>query len=260
MKNGNLRTIAIGHVVATVIVQGAIFYLMKSNAVDDTDKKEDQNKSQIEKDKLSTTVATDIQENAPPCPSIESARSTSSTSTKLSITESADTETPKKEETAEEGLASKVTGLLVLSPGQQIMLVGAASLAKYIIVDRANNGTGWQRETRDSFGLFGFLYGLLLIINVVVILMYLSQGATRVQDKESVNIKEREKRRAAEATKARTAFLFAVGVLAGLVSDWCRYFVLAAAAKDTHGLAHLGQISNLSLIVLTLSKLFVFAC
>ncbi|KAI3544707.1 hypothetical protein CSPX01_05507 [Colletotrichum filicis] len=285
MKDRNLKLITIGHVVATVIIQGAILCMMKSNAMDVTEKTKIKSEDQPIKEKSDTTVPTDEMDSVNPRPSTESTRSSTSTSTavstsekpgflksftskipgvqtaeEVSATEITGAGTPKKEETVAEGLASMLMGLAFLSPGHLMMLWGTIRLAKCIFVDRENHDTRQQRETRDSLILFGIVYGLVLIINIACILNLFSQGAAKSQDEESVNNEEREKRRAAEAKKVRETALFAVGILAGLVTDWCRYFVLAAAAKDTHGLMHLGDVSNLSLATLILSKLFVLAC
>ncbi|KXH56617.1 hypothetical protein CNYM01_10720 [Colletotrichum nymphaeae SA-01] len=285
MKDRNLKLIAIGHVVATVIIQGAILWMMKSNAMDDTEKTKNKSEDQTVKENSDTNVSTDAKDSTSPRPSTESTRSNTSTSTAVSTsektgflksftskipgvqtteevptTETTGAETPKKEETVAEGLASMLMGLAFLSPGHLMMLWGAIRLAKRIFVDRQNNDTRQQRETRDSLILFGVVYGLVLVINLACILNYFSQGAAKSQDEESVNNEEKEKKRAAEAKKVRETAIFAVGILAGMVTDWCRYFVLAAAAKDTHGLMHLGDVSNLSLVTLILSKLFVLAC
>ncbi|EFQ31845.1 hypothetical protein CGRA01v4_13005 [Colletotrichum graminicola] len=285
MKDRNLKLIVIGHVVATVIIQGAILHMMKSNYMDVKENTKNNNEDQPVKEKLNATVSTDAMDSVPSRPSTESTRSNTSMSTAVSIsekpgflerftskipgvqtaeevpvTETTGTETPKKEETVGEGLASMMLGLAFLSPGHLMMLCGAMHLAKCIFVNRENNDTRQQRETRDSLILFGIIYGLVLVINIACILNYFPQAAAKSQNEESVDNEENEKRRAAEAKKLRETVLFAVGVLAGLVTDWCRYFVLAAAAKDTHGLMHLGDVSNLSLITLILSKLFVLAC
>ncbi|KAK1673182.1 hypothetical protein BDP55DRAFT_670469 [Colletotrichum godetiae] len=285
MKDRNLRLIAIGHVVATVIIQGAVLCIMQSNAMDDREKNTKNGEDQIVEGNPGTTIATDAQDKASARPSTESVRSNASTSTavstsektgfldrftsripgaqkteEVSATEHTGAETPKKEATVAQGLASMFMGLAVLSPGHQIILWGVIRLAKCIFVDRGNNDTRQQRETRDSLILFGVVYGLILVINIAGILNYFSHSAAKSRDEESVNSEEREKRRAAEAKKVRETAFFAVGVLAGLVTDWSRYFVLAAAAKDTHGLAHLGHVSNFSLVTLILSKLFVLAC
>ncbi|OHF02092.1 hypothetical protein CORC01_02671 [Colletotrichum orchidophilum] len=285
MKNGNLKLIATGHVVITVIAQGAVLCLMKRNAIDDTEDRKNKEEGQADKDELIATVPTAAKDSAAPRPSAESAPSTTSTSTavptqektgflksftskitgvqttkEVSATGDTGTDTPEKENTAAEGLASMVTGLEPLSLGHQIMLIGAVRIVQRIFVDRTNNETKQQRETWDSSILFNVVYGLILIINVVGILKYLSQSSTKSQDEENVNSQEREKRRAAEAKKARATAFFAAGMLAGLASDWCQSLVPPAVAMDNHGLGHLGKISNLSLVVLISSKLFVFAC
>ncbi|KXH65910.1 hypothetical protein CSAL01_07368 [Colletotrichum salicis] len=261
MKDRNLRLIAIGHVVATVIIQGAVLCMMKSNAMDNTEKKTKKGEDQFVERKPGTPVATDAQDKASPRPSTDSVRSNTSTSTavptsektgflerftnkipgaqkteEISATENTGAQTPKKEETVAQGLASMFMGLSVLSPGHQIILWGAIRLAKCIFVDGGNNDTRQQRETRDSLILFGIVYGLILVINIAGTLNYFSHSDAKSRDEKSVNSEEREKRRAAEAKKVRETAFFAVGVLAGLVTDWSRYLCLLRQRRIPTGL------------------------
>ncbi|KAL0765238.1 hypothetical protein CaCOL14_012497 [Colletotrichum acutatum] len=236
MRDRNLKLITIGQVVAIVIIQGAILCMMKSNAMGDTEKTRNKGEDQTVNEKPDTNIHTEAKDSAYPRPSKESTRSNTSTSTAVSTSEktgflksftrkipgvqtaeefsataTTGAETPKKEETVAEGLASMMMGLAFLSPGHLMMLWGAIRLAKCIFVDQENNDARQQRETRDSLILFGIVYGSVLLINIACILNYFAQGGAKSQDEESVNNEEREKRRVAEAKKARETALFASG-------------------------------------------------
>ncbi|GJC87451.1 hypothetical protein ColLi_10289 [Colletotrichum liriopes] len=282
MKNRYLKIITIGHVVAAVIIQGAVLCLMRKNTIN---KEESENREDKSKEKRAEESAeTPNKDNIPPRPSGESARSTSSSSTVVSLSEKAGfldhftskipgiqkTETrpaseeanidsPKKEETTAEGLGNFFMGVLGLSPGHIMMFYGVVGIAKEIFINRRITDARQQRDVRDTFILFGVLVGVVVIISILGVVSKVYADDKQPQDEESAEREAGKQTQAAEVKKMKEAVIFGTVMLSGLLSLWCQYFVLAAAARDTHGSMHLRETSNLSLVYLILSKLLLFA-
>ncbi|KAK1977911.1 hypothetical protein LZ30DRAFT_240579 [Colletotrichum cereale] len=280
LKNRNLQLIAIGHVVAAI--QAAVLCLKRKGA---SGQKEPEN----QEDKHGEARAegpkeTTNKDDSTPRPSTELARSPSSASTAVSLSEKpgflekitsnipgvqrtettptageANTEAPEKVETTAEGLWSLILGTVCLTPGHIMIFYGVVGIAKQIFATRPKTDTRQQREVTDTFILFGVITGIGIIISIIYVAVKVSATATQSPHEESADREAAEKKRAAQAKTVREAVIFGVVVLSGILSMWCQYFVLAAAARDTHGLVHLGQTSNLSLVYLIVSKLLVFA-
>ncbi|WYZ43121.1 hypothetical protein EsH8_VI_000820 [Colletotrichum jinshuiense] len=286
LETPGLKTITIGHVIAAVIVHGSVLWTMNKDKADEKTKKIEKGPNNEGWKATEGATGTTAEENkAPNRPSTESVRSTSSTSTVVSASEKTgfldtfatkitgikaaeamkfngdeDNETPKKEETDAQACRGLLVGLLCLSPGHVVMFCGVVQIGKSILTNRRMQDVRQQREVRDVFILFAVLFGLTVIAAIIGLIATNSNGAAHSEDEESVDAKEKKTKQAAEMQKSKLAILFGMGFVAGILSLWCQYYILAAAAKDTHGTAHLGQVENLSLVYIILSKLMLFAC
>ncbi|KAK1579582.1 uncharacterized protein LY79DRAFT_563736 [Colletotrichum navitas] len=283
LKDRNLKLIAIGHVVAVVIIRSiGLLVISEKNP---TDHKEPEKQG----DEDEETRAEDFTEmtnnyKVTPQPSAELTRSTSSGSSVVSVSEKtsileqitsnipgihrvetpstsveASTEAPKKEQTAAGGLWSLFLGIIAFSPGHVMMFCGGIGIAKQIFATHTNTDTRQQREVRDVYILFATITGIVIIGSIVGVVTNVFVTATQLPHHESADHEAAGRRRAAETQTVREAFFLGALILSCLLSLWCQYFVLAAAARDTHGIVHIGQTSNLSLVYLILSNLLLFA-
>ncbi|KAK1963543.1 hypothetical protein LY78DRAFT_716646 [Colletotrichum sublineola] len=283
LENRNLKIIAIGYVVALVIIQLAVLSLMEKNTFgqEEPEKQVDNDGETKSEDPKKTTD----KDNITPRPSAGLARSTSTASTSVSVLEKpgfleqttnkipsaqrtetspasgeASTEADKEEKSTAEWLCNLFRVMIWLTPGHIMMFWGVIGIAKQIFATGPNQDARQQREVRDAFILFGVVTGIGVIIGIIGVVTKVSGIATQSPHEESAAREPAEKKRAAEAKTVRKAVVFGAVVLCGILSLWCQYFVLAAAARDTHGIVHLGQTCNASLVYLILSKLLIFAC
>ncbi|KAK2031630.1 hypothetical protein LX32DRAFT_650583 [Colletotrichum zoysiae] len=284
LKNRDLKIIAIGHVVAVVLIQSTVLSHMRKNTVDHKEPEKQEDMDKYTSNDISTKK-TD-KDNITPRPSVELARSTSSASTAVSASEKpgfldkissknpgtqrgekpstlieASTEAQRKEKTAVEGSWSLLLGTICLAPGHIAMFYGVVGVARQIFATRPSADTRQQREVRDAFVLFATITGIgIIIVSFVIAAAKGSAAAAQSPHDEDVTREAAENKSATGAETVREAVVSGAVVLSGFLSLWCQYFVLAAAARDTHGIVHLGQTSNLTLVYLILSKLLLFAC
>ncbi|OHW89893.1 hypothetical protein CSPAE12_11484 [Colletotrichum incanum] len=226
MKKRDLKIIAIGHVVAAVIIQGAVLCLMMKNTIhqEKSENAEDKDKGK----RAEESAEAPKKNNIPPRPSVESARSTSSTSTVISVSEKAGfldhftskipgilkTETrsvteeeikdsPEKEENTAEGLGNLFMGILCLSPGHIMMFCGVVGIAKKTFANRRISNSRQQRDVRDTFILFGVLVGIVVIIGILGIVGKIYADAKQSQDEESADQEAEKQKKAAEIKKMK---------------------------------------------------------
>ncbi|KAK2058028.1 hypothetical protein LY76DRAFT_605809 [Colletotrichum caudatum] len=284
LKNRNLKMIAIGHVVAVVLIQSAALSIMGNNTVNHGEAEKQEGKDQYTRNENSTK-RTD-KDDITPRPSAELARSTSSASTAVSASEKPgfldkitskdpgaqreerpstlieeSTEAQGKEKAAAEGSWSLLLATICLSPGHIAMFCGVVGIAKQIFDTRPSADPRQQREVRDAFILFATITGIGIIIISIVIAAATKGTATAAQSPHDGGVAREaaEDERAAGAKTVWGAVVSGALVLGGILSLWCQHLVLAAAARDTHGIVHLGQTSNLSLVYVILSTLLIFA-
>ncbi|KAK1991254.1 hypothetical protein LX36DRAFT_358907 [Colletotrichum falcatum] len=281
LKNRSLKMIAVGHVVAVVIVQSAVLSTTRKNT---SGHKEPDKQDEDEETRDGESTKTTDQDEITRRPLVELARpTTSSASAAVSVAEKpgflenmadnapgtrrtatslkdgeASAETPEKGQTAAEGLWYLLLGTICLSPGHIMMFCGAIGIARQIFAAGPDADARQQREVRDALALFGVIAGTGVVAAVA---RASTATAARPPHEESAAAGEAAgRKRAAENHAAREAAVFGAVVLGGVLGVWCQHFVLAAAAGDTHGVAHLGQTSNASLVYLVFSKLLLFAC
>ncbi|WQF85258.1 hypothetical protein CDEST_10272 [Colletotrichum destructivum] len=286
MESRDLKIITICRVVVAVMIYGPTLCLMRKTPIGHEQSKTAEEQTDQDKEKTPEESAETIDENVGSrCHSLDSVRSTPSisstvvsasektgfldsiasrvpgiqrTDTKPS-TEEEDTDPSKQATSTTEGTGALFLGLFGLSLGYIIMFYGVVGIAKKVFASRQVTDTRQQREVRDSLILFGVFLGIAVVAGILGLASNLNADSKQSEDEENVDREEIEKKKSAEAKKIKEAVLLGVLVLGGILSLWCQFFVLAAAAKDTHGIVHLGKTSNLSLVYMILSNVLLFA-
>ncbi|KAK6213134.1 hypothetical protein QIS74_09136 [Colletotrichum tabaci] len=285
MESRDLKIITICRVVVAVMIYGPTLCLMRKTPIGHEQSKTAEEQTDQDKGKIPEESAETIDENVGSrCHSLDSVRSTSSiSSTVVSASEKTgfldsitsrvpgiqrtytkpsteeDTDPSKKATSTTEGTGALFLGLFGLSLGYIIMFYGVVGIAKKVFASRQVTDVRQQREVRDTLILFGVLLGIAVVAGILGLAGNLNADSKQSEDEESIDREEREKKKSAEAKKIKEAVGLGVLVLGGILSLWCQFFMLAAAARDTHGIAHLGKTSNLSLVYMILSNVLLFA-
>ncbi|KAJ0159813.1 hypothetical protein CTA2_9070 [Colletotrichum tanaceti] len=298
MESRDLKIITICQVLVAVTIHGPTLCLMRKGLIGDEESKTAEEQTDEDRGTLLPKESAEtMDENVGSrCPSSESARSTPSISSTIasasektgfldSITSSVtglqrtdtkpsteeeeekeeekeqgeDTDPSKEANSTTQGTSGLFLGGFGVSLAYITMFYGVVGIAKKVFASRGVTDVRQQREVRDALILFGVLLGIAVVGGVLGLAGNLDANSKQSADEESVDRAEREKTRAAEAKKTKEAVVIGVLVLGGTLSVWCQYFVLAAAARDTHGIAHLGNTSNLSLAYLMVSNMLLFA-
>lgn len=146
---------------------------------------------------------------------------------------------------------------LGLSPGYVMMFSSMVQIANIVAKLEGNEKISRkQQDMREAFVLPAALF--LIVVSLLLMSLVATYIPERNQDRKEIIEEEEISKKAPKSDKV-FGILWIFGTAVGVSSLWNQFMVIATVARDTHGIAHLGQLENLRLVYIILPKLCLLA-